>query len=78
MSAKSTKKDRSTDGDTLRAEYRRDELGEGVRGKYLKQHLLGTNLVKLEPDVAKVFSTPAAVNEALRRLIEVAQRATQA
>jgi len=78
MSAKSTRKAKNIDDDTLRAEYRREDLAQGVRGKYFAQHEQGTNLVKLEPDVAKVFPTPAAVNEALRGLIKVAQRATQA
>ncbi len=78
MSAKSTRKAKNIDDDTLRAEYRREDLAQGVRGKYFARHEQGTNLVKLEPDVAKVFPTPAAVNEALRGLIKVAQRATQA
>lgn len=76
MSVKPTKRTESTGPDTMRAEYRREALGEGVRGKYYKQHARGTNLVLLQPEIAKVFSTPAAVNEALRGLIEVAQRAT--
>lgn len=76
MSVKPTKKAKSTEQDTMRAEYRREELGKGVRGKYFKQHAQGTNLVLLQPEIAKVFSTPAAVNEALRGLIQVAQRVT--
>src|SRR5258708_36719216 len=74
MSAKSTKKVKTTERDTLRAEYRREDLGKGVRGKYYRQHTQGTNLVLLQPEVAKVFTTPAAVNDALRGLIQVAQR----
>ena len=74
MNAKPAKKTKATEQDTLRAEYQRKELGKGVRGKYFKQHAQGTNLVLLQPEVAKVFSTPAAVNEALRGLIRVAQR----
>jgi hypothetical protein len=74
MRVKPTKKAKSTEQDTMRAEYRREELGKGVRGKYFKQHAQGTNLVLLQPEIAKVFSTPAAVNEALRGLIQVAQR----
>lgn len=60
--------------DELRPEYRREDLGPGVRGKYLEAYRAGTNLVLLSPDVAKVFSTEQAVNDALRSLIEVAQR----
>ncbi|MGC9197033.1 MAG: hypothetical protein ACP5IL_16530 [Syntrophobacteraceae bacterium] len=60
--------------DELRPEYRREDLGPGVRGKYLEAYRDGTNLVLLSPDVAKAFPTGEAVNNALRSLIEVAQR----
>ena len=74
MSAKSGKTNKAPPLDTLRAEYRRKDLGAGVRGKYFKQHAQGTNLVLLQPEVARVFSTSAAVNEALLGLMQVAQR----
>ncbi len=62
----------------LRPEYKREELGVGVRGKYFEEYNKGTNLVLLSPDVAKAFPTEEAVNQALRSLIELAQRsATQ-
>jgi len=60
----------------MRTEYRREDLGKGVRGKYFKQHSQGTNLVLLQPEVAKAFPTQAAVNEALRGLMQVAARVT--
>jgi hypothetical protein len=60
--------------DELRPEYRREDLGPGVRGKYLEAYRAGTNLVLLNPDISKVFPTEQAVNDALRSLIEVAQR----
>jgi hypothetical protein len=60
--------------DELRAEYRREDLGPGVRGKYLAAYRAGTNLVLLSPDVAQAFPTEEAVNEALRSLIKVAHR----
>ena len=59
--------------DDLRPEYDFSKLPEGVRGKYAEHYHQGTNLVLLEPDVAKVFSTDEAVNEALRFLIKIAQ-----
>jgi hypothetical protein len=61
----------------MRAEYRREDLGEGVRGKYFEEYQKGTNLVLLSPDVAKVFPTEDSVNEALRHLIEVAQKSVK-
>ena len=46
----------------------------GVRGKYAKRFRAGTNLVLLEPDVAKVFADDESVNDALRSLIKVATK----
>ena len=77
MNAKPTKKAKASEQDCLRAEYPRAALGKGVRGKHYMQHTQGTNLVLLQPEVAKVFPTPAAVNQALRELMQLAQRATQ-
>ena len=58
--------------DELRPEYRRGDLGPGVRGKYLESFRSGTNLVLLHPDVAKAFPTDEAVNNALRSFIDAA------
>ncbi len=58
----------------MRKEYRREDLGTGVRGKYYDDYKKGTNLVLLSPDVAKVFPTEEAVNRALRSLINVAEK----
>jgi len=57
--------------DELRGEYRREDLGKGVRGKYLKAYCAGTNLVLLRPEVAKAFPNEKAVNDALSSLIDV-------
>jgi len=56
-----------------RSEYRRDDLGAGVRGKYLGAYEKSSNVVLLKPEVAKVFPTEEAVNEALISLIRVAR-----
>jgi hypothetical protein len=60
--------------DELRTEYRREDLGQGIRGKYFESYRKGSNLVLLSPDVAKVFPTEEAVNEVLRSLIDLAQK----
>lgn len=60
--------------DEMRPEYRREDLGHGVRGKYLESYRAGTNLALISPDISKVFPTDEAVNDALRSLIEVAQK----
>lgn len=61
--------------DTLRAEYQRKNLGTGVRGKFAKRFKEGTNLILLSPDVANAFPDSDSVNEALRGLLHVAERA---
>jgi len=44
------------------------DFSKGIKGKYTKRYDQGTNLVLLDPDVAKVFKTPTSVNRALRAL----------
>jgi hypothetical protein len=54
----------------MREEY---DFSCGIRGKYYKQYLEGTNVVLLEPDVAEVFRDSESVNRALRVLINIAK-----
>ena len=60
--------------DELRPEYDFSKMAGGVRGKYVERYRAGTNLVLLDPDIAKAFPTDASVNEALRLLLKIAQR----
>ena len=59
--------------DELLPEYDLSQLRGGVRGKYYAEAQAGTNLVLIEPDLAKVFPDSAAVNRALRVVAEAAQ-----
>ena len=62
-----------TEKDTLRPEYDFD-YSKAVRGKYYRRLLKeGSNAVVLEPDLAEVFTDSAAVNTALRSLLEVSE-----
>jgi len=63
-----TRKTKSDDLE-MRAEY---DFSGGVRGKYAKKFALGTNIVVLDPDVAKVFKNSKEVNEILRTLTRLA------
>jgi len=57
--------------DELRPEYDFD-YSKAVRGKYHKRLMAeGANIVMLEPDVAKAFVDSAAVNDALRSLLDL-------
>ncbi len=58
--------------DDLRSEYDFSQLEGKTKGKYAKSYQEGTNLVLLDPDVAKIFHDEVAVNEALRTLMRVA------
>lgn len=60
--------------DELRPEYNFAHMEGGVRGKYVERYHEGTNLVLLDPDVAQAFPNDEAVNEALRLLMQIAQR----
>lgn len=55
-------------------EYDFSNMKGGVRGKYVDRYQAGTNIVLLEPDVAQAFLTSDSVNEALRLLMQIAQR----
>lgn len=53
--------------DTMRPSY---DFRGGVRGKYVSRYRAGTNVVVLDPDVAAAFPNAAAVNRALRALLD--------
>ena len=59
------------DSDEMRANY---DFSTGVRGKYVQRLTKGANVVVLDRDVAKIFPTSKAVNDALRTLAEAAKR----
>jgi len=54
--------------DEILPEY---SLKGGVRGKYAERYAQGTNLVRLDSDVAAVFGDSEAVNTALRALVAI-------
>ncbi len=65
-------KKKSELNDELRPEYdMKSLLKGGVRGKYAKRYHAGTNLVLLEPEVAKAFPNDKAVNEALKLVMKL-------
>jgi len=63
-----TRKARKGRPENLRDEYDISALSGGVRGKYLRRATAGTNIVLLDPDVARTFRDSRTVNEALRLL----------
>ena len=72
MSKMHMKKKITENNDELLPEYdMKTLLKGGVRGKYAKEYREGTNLVLLEPDVAKAFPDEKAVNDALRLVMKL-------
>jgi hypothetical protein len=72
MKEKVMKKIHSEEVDDMRPEY---DFSGGVRGKYAAQYAAGTNVVRLEPDVAAVFPDSESVNAALRMVMRAGARA---
>lgn len=64
------KKDKKDD---LRPEYDFSKMSGGVRGKHLESYRKGTNLVRLDADVAQAFKSDKSVNDALRAVIRAAE-----
>ncbi|MEA2599316.1 MAG: hypothetical protein QOF89_308 [Acidobacteriota bacterium] len=63
--------------DDLQPEYDLRTLLQGAeRGKYVERYKAGTNLVLLDPDVARAFPDEKSVNEALRLIIELTKIST--
>ncbi len=63
--------------DEMRAEYTKEDLGPLVRGKYAARYAKATNIVVIDPSLAKVFPNSESVNDALRSLLAVATAATR-
>jgi hypothetical protein len=54
--------------DEMRKHY---DFSDGVRGKYARRYAEGTNVVVLDPDVARVFPNGQTVNETLRAVADI-------
>jgi hypothetical protein len=62
---------REVDHDEILPEY---DFSKGRRNKYAARYAEGTNLVLLDPDVAKEFPDSNAVNKALRAFSAMLRR----
>jgi hypothetical protein len=63
------------DRDELAPEY---DLSKSRPNPYAERYAQRTNLVRLDPDVAKVFPDSAAVNDALRALVKIIEERSSA
>ncbi len=67
------KKGKSELNDWMRSSYKWSDFKKIERGKYAGRMRQSTNVIVLDPEVAKVFPNNKAVNKALRGLIELAR-----
>ena len=65
------KKARGKSNSDIRPEYDFASMKGGVRGQYVSRYRAGTNLVLLQPEVARAFPTDQAVNEALMAVLRI-------
>jgi hypothetical protein len=63
-------RDSTPQSDDIRPAY---DFSEGVRGSHHEQFRAGTNVVFLDPDVAKAFKDSESVNRALRLLLDLSR-----
>ncbi|HEY5623641.1 MAG TPA: hypothetical protein VIV14_07750 [Gammaproteobacteria bacterium] len=56
----------SAKNDDLLREYPADLIESGERGKYAKRYYEDKNLVRIDPDLRKLFPDAESVNNALR------------
>lgn len=61
----------------MRPSYVREDFGKLERGKYAARMAASSNVVVLEPELAKAFPNEASVDEALRGLLELAEKAAR-
>ena len=60
--------------DELRPGYKRADFAKLERGKFYKEATEGTSVVLLDPELAKVFPTSEAVNQALNSLLTLTEQ----
>jgi hypothetical protein len=64
---------KNKNGGKMKSEYKKEDLGSGIRGKHFEAYNESHNVVVLESEVAKFFPTDNSVNEALWSFIKIAK-----
>ena len=57
----------------LQDEYNLSQMPIMPKGRYAPERRIGSNVIVLEPDLARVFPTDEAVNKALRLILQAAR-----
>jgi len=71
------KKARIPKSDEMRAEYKRSDFKKLERGKFYQRVVAGSNVVVLDPKVAKAFPSSAIVNQTLNDLLDLARKSSR-
>jgi hypothetical protein len=71
------KKVKNANGNEMRAEYKRSDFKKLERGKFYKQVTARSNVVILQPEVAKAFPNSEIVNETLSSLLKLANQSSR-
>jgi len=71
------KKARNSNSGEIRAEYQRSDFKKLERGKFYQRVVAGSNVVVLDPKVAKAFPNSAVVNQTLNDLLELAKKSSR-
>ena len=50
------------------------DFSQAIIGKYSRKYAGGTNVIVIEPDVARYFPDNETVNQALRSLVEIIKK----
>lgn len=53
------------------------DFSRGVRGKYHKRFMEGSNVAVIDAELAKIFPDSKSVNQALRSLVTIARKTTK-
>lgn len=69
------KANKTANGPEMLAEY---DFCSGVRGKYATRYAQGTNVVVLDPKLAKIFPDSKSVNRALHTLVSIVKGKSKA
>jgi hypothetical protein len=67
--------DSRPESDELAPEY---DLSDSRPNPYAERYARGSNLVRIDPDVAKVFPDAKSVNDALRAIARIIEQRTSA
>jgi len=69
MKKKSKPNSRKAKDDLYVPPVTRQELSRGVMGKYYRQAMAGSNVVRIAPELTEAFPNESSVNHALRELL---------